>query len=121
MTQKNPIDADELLEIAQKSADKESYQVLYKTQGYRIGVGARATPADPSFFIEVIVNLSDESKKVDLTQLEKILRFLRMLQTRKYSLTYEDDNYIQCEATRASQDLNEEYLSLKSLLETQLG
>jgi hypothetical protein len=109
------------LEIAKKATDKESYRVLHKTQVYRIGVGARVTPLDASFFIEVVVNLSDESKKVDLAKLESILSFLRMLQTRKYSLTYEDDNYIQCETTRASQDLNEEYLSIKSILETQLG
>jgi hypothetical protein len=121
MTQKKPIKAEELLETAKKSTDKESYEVMHKTRVYRIGVGARATPPAPSFFIEVIVNLSDESKKVDLTQLENILRFLRMLQTRKYSLIYEDDNYIQCEAIRASQDLNQEYLTLKSLLEKQLG
>ena len=109
------------MEIAKKATDKESYRVLHKTQIYRIGVGARATPFDASFFIEVMINLSDETKKVDLAKLESILRFLRVIQTRKYSLTYEDDNYIQCETTRARQDLNEEYLSIKSILETQLG
>jgi len=121
MTQKTSINADELCQVAKNSADKESYQLLNKTQGYRVGVGARVTPPGTSFFIEVIVNLSDESKKVDLTKLESILRFLRILQTKNYSLTYEDDNCIQCETTRASQDLNEEYLSIEALLKTQLG
>ena len=121
MTPQNPIKTDELLDTAKKATDKESYQVMHKTQLYRIGVGARANPPDASFFIEVIVNLSDESKKVDLAKLENITRFLRILQTRKYTLNYEDDNCIQCETTKANQDLNEEYLSIKTLLETQLG
>lgn len=120
MTQKNSIIADELLEIAKKSTDKESYQVMHKTQLYRIGVGARVTSPDASFFIEVIINLSDETKKVDLTKLENTTRFLRILQTRKYTLNYEDENCIQCETTKSSKDLNEEYLSIKKLLKTQL-
>lgn len=115
------IQTNELLELANKSADKESYMVLQKTEVYRIGVGGRATSPNPSFFIEVIVNLSNETKKVDLAQLENILGCLRMLQTRKYSLAYEDNNYVQCEITVAPQDLNEEYLTVKSLLETRLG
>ncbi len=121
MAQKNPINPDELLETAKKSPDKESYRVMNKTQLHRIGVGARVTSPDASFFIEVIVNLSDESKKVDLGKLENITRFLRMLQARKYALNYEDDNCIQCETTKDSNDLNEEYLSIKTLLEKQLG
>ena len=76
MTQENSIIADELLKIAKKSTDKESYQVMHKTQLYRIGVGARVTSPDASFFIEVIINLSDETKKVDLTKLENITRIL---------------------------------------------
>lgn len=121
MTQKNPINTNDLSEAARKSSDKESYQIQHKTHLYRIGVGARITPPDASFYIEVILNLSDESKKVDLNKLDNFLKLLRVLQTRKYSLTYEDDNCIQCETIRTSQDLNEEYVFLTSLLETQLG
>jgi hypothetical protein len=120
MTLQNPISADELLDTAKKSADKESYRVMHKTQLYRIGVGARVTSPDTSFFVEIIVNLSDETKKVDLARLENITRFLRILHSRKYALNYEDDNCIQCETTKAGQDLNEEYLFIKTLLETQL-
>jgi hypothetical protein len=121
MTPKKPIDAKELLEMAKKNVDKESYRVMHKTQVYRIGVGARAALPDVTFFIEVIVNMSNESKKVDVAKLENILNILRILQIKDYSLTYEGDNYIQCETTRASQDLNEEYLSIKLLLKKQLG
>jgi hypothetical protein len=120
MTQKNPINTNDLSEAARKSSDKESYQIQHKTHLYRIGVGARITPPDASFYIEVILNLSDESKKVDLNKLDNFLKLLRVLQTRKYSLTYEDDNCIQCETIRTSQDLNEEYVFLTSLLESQL-
>jgi len=121
MTLQNPVSTDELLDAAKKATDRESYRVICKTQLYRIGVGVRVTSPDASFFIEVLVNLSDESKKVDLAKLENITKFLRILQTRKYALNYEDDNCIQCETTKASQDLNEEYLSMKKLLEKQLG
>jgi hypothetical protein len=121
MTTKPLINTNDLWQLAKNSNDKEAYKALNKTQVYRIGVGVRVRPPDTSFFIEVIVNLSDKSKKVDLVKLERILRFLRILQTKNYSLTYEDDNCIQCETTRASQDLNEEYLSIESILKTQLG
>ena len=120
MAQKKHINVDELLEIAKKSSDKESYRVMNKTQLYRIGVGARVTSPEATFFIEVIVNLSDETKKVDLTKLENTTRLLRILQTRKYALNYEDDNCIQCETTKSDQDLDEEYLSIKIQLEKQL-
>ena len=49
MTLQNPIKTDELLDIAMKATDKESYRVMHKTQLYRIGVGARVDSPDASF------------------------------------------------------------------------
>jgi hypothetical protein len=121
MAPSNTINVKELQQIAKDSTNKETYRQLYKTQYYRIGVGARATsPSPPSFFVEVIVNLSDESKKVNLPRLEKVLRFLKELEARSYSLFYESANCISCETKIDSTNIDQEYTSLKSLIKTVL-
>ena len=111
------INPKELLEKAKNSKDKETYIPLYKTPTYRIGAGVRAKPNSPTFFIEIIVNLSDKTKKVNLDKLEKTSRCLKLLQARKYTLTYEYDNSIVCEKTNESQKLNEGYQFARLLLE----
>ena len=106
-----------LVEKAKSSTDKESYGVLQKTRRYRIGVGARMTPSDgPSFFLETIVALTDESKTVDLPLLQGVLDALKMLRSKGYMLAYLDDNCISCEITKGSQDLEREYLFLESVM-----
>jgi len=120
MTPQNKINIKELQQIAKNSANSETYQPLDKTKYYRIGVGARATSPPPSFFVEVIVNLSDESKRVDLPRLEKVLWFLKELETRGYSLFYESDNCISCETKTDSTNINQEYATIKTLIKTAL-
>jgi hypothetical protein len=117
MTSSNIINIKELQQTAKDSTDKETYLPMDKTRYYRIGVGARAiSPPAPSFFVEVIVNLSDESKKVDLPRLEKVLWFLKELEARNYALFYESDNCISCETKIDSTNVNQEYASIKSLI-----
>lgn len=114
----NQLDVTELVEKAKASADRESYKVLHRGKGFRIGVGARMTsPEAHSFFIEAIVALTDESKEVNLQVLEKVLDTLKTLKVQNYSLAYEDGNCVSCEATKQCQDLEEEYLSLKALMQ----
>ena len=116
MHQTEPIDTKALVEEAKTSRDKEAYKLLEKTPSCRIGVGARVdSPNPPSFFIEVIVKLSTENDEVNLLRLEKTLRLLRALQTRGYSLTYEDDNSISCETTTSIHEISQEYEAAKSI------
>lgn len=116
MTQSDAIDAKELVEKAQNSKLKETYQMLEKNSAYRIGVGARAPSTDsPSFFVEVLINLSAKATEVDLAQLEKALKGLKALQSRGYVLFFEDSNCVSCEK-RLVQNPNEEYLTVESLL-----
>jgi hypothetical protein len=120
MTQSIKINAKELTEKAQNSKLKETYQMLEKNSAYRIGVGARAPSADsPSFFVEVLINLSAKATEVDLAQLEKALKGLKALQSRGYALFLEDSNCVSCEK-RIVQNPNEEYLTVKSLLKALL-
>ena len=120
MTISDKINSDKLQQIAKDSVNSETYQPLDKTKYYRIGVGARAASSPPSFFVEVIVNLSDESKRVDLARLEKVLGFLRKLEARKYSLFYESDNCISCETKTDAANINQEYVAIKTLITTTL-
>jgi hypothetical protein len=120
MTHQDRINIKQLQQIAEDSTNSETYQPLDKTKHYRIGVGARATSPPPSFFIEVIINLSDESKRVDLPRLKKALVFLRMLDERGYSLFYESDNCISCETKTDSAKINQEYIAVKTLIEATL-
>ena len=117
MNQTKPIDTKALMEEAKTSRDKEAYKLLEKTPSYRIGVGARTdSPNPPSFFIEVIVKLSTENGEVNLPRLEKTLRLLKALQTRGYSLTYQDDNSISCETTTSIHEISQEYDAAKSII-----
>jgi hypothetical protein len=119
LTHTKTIDTKTLAEEAKASKHKETYRLLEKNQNYRIGVGARAdSPDAPSFFIEVVINLSSGSSEVDLSRLEKSLHCLKMLQAKGYSLTYQDGNSISGEKTKTIQNPNEEYLTIKSLMKT---
>ncbi len=118
MTKQESIDATALSEKAQGSIEKEAYVQLKKTTTYRLGVGARAKPPNlPSFFVEVIINLSPDNRQVDLLRLENSVACLKLLKARGYTLTYEDDSCISCETTSACQDPNEEYKAIKALIQ----
>ena len=72
----NQININELVQKAKASADGESYFVLHRGKGFRIGVGARMTsPNTPSFFVEAIIALADESKEVDLQRFREGFRY----------------------------------------------
>jgi hypothetical protein len=117
LTKKEPIDTAMLAKQAQNSQEKEAFTQIEKTQSYRIGVGARATPPAPSFFLEVIINLSTETGKVDLQRLENILRCLKKLKARGYALTYEDNNCISCETSIYIQNPNKECREIRKLIQ----
>ena len=108
MNQTKPIDTKALIEEAKTSRDKEAYKLLEKTPSYRIGVGARTELPNPTLFIEVIVKLSTENGEVNLSRLKKTLRLLKALQTRGYSLTYQDGNSISCETTTSIHEISQE-------------
>jgi len=117
----NQINVNELVQKAKESADGESYFVLYRGKGFRIGVGARViSPNAPSLFIEAIIALGNESKEIDLQRLQKVLDTLKTLKAQNYSLVYEDDNCVSCETTKEYRALEEEYLSLKVLIKRNL-
>lgn len=115
MAENNPIDAEALLKEAQTDEHREAYKLLLRTRIYRIGVGARADPPTPAFFVEIIISLSPDSNEVDLTHLEKTLNCLKTLQAQKYTLTYQDGNCIAAENI-TTQNLTAEYTKAKTLL-----
>ena len=121
MNQKKPLDMKALAKEAKTSRDKEAFKLLENTPSYRIGVGARATSPDSlSFFIEIIIKLSTENDEVNLQCFEKTLCLLKALQTRGYSLIYQDHS-ISCETTRSINEISQEYESAKSIIKTNLN
>ncbi len=116
MNQTKLIDTKALIEEAKTSRDKEAYRLLEKTPSYRIGVGARTELPNPALFVEVIIKLSTENGDVNLSRLEKTLRLLEALQTRGYSLTYQDGNSISCETTTSINEISQECDAAKSII-----
>jgi len=100
------------------SKDNETYKQLEKTRSYRIGVGARRDScAEPLFFLDVLIMLSDGTDEVDITRLEKIVHLLKALHARGYTLSYLDGtNSISCEITVPYQKLSQEYHSVQLLV-----
>ena len=110
MRKTEKINIHTLQEEAEKSEDKEAFTVLAKLPSYRVGAGARLeSSANPTFFIEIIVNVCAGHHPVDLSLLEKNLFVLSRLQQREYFLTCEGDGTISCELAVPPQDLTPEY------------
>jgi hypothetical protein len=117
LTEINSMNTEALAQDAKASEHKEAFSMLEKNQAYRIGVGARAEADATSFFIEVIINLTMETCKVNILRLEKTLNCLKMLQARGYSLAFEDGNCISCEK-KFVQHPDKEYATIKTTLKT---
>jgi len=112
------IDVHALQETAKRSEHKEAYNVLEKSKNYRIGAGARLpVPDHPSFFLEILVYLCQDSSQVDLSLLEKNITFIKELQGRGYILCCQNDSSISCEITVPVKNLLTEYETIKSIIE----
>ncbi len=118
LEKREPATTQNLTEQAKNSKEKEAYQQLEKTQSYRIGVGARTNqPTTPSFFVEIIINLSTKEKEVNLQHLEKMLTLLKALKNKGYTLTYEDNVGISCEMAHPTLNLNREYQEIRTIIQ----
>jgi hypothetical protein len=110
MRKANKINIHSLQEEAKKSEDKEAFTILARMPNCRVGVGARMeSPANPVFFIEIIVGLCAGHHAVNLNSLEKNLLVLRQLKERGYLLVCEEDGTVSCELTVPSERLTAEY------------
>ena len=113
----NYINTNAMEKAAKNSKNKETYQLIEKNQKYRIGAGARATSSPScSFFVEVILNSSPSNEELDVEHVAKVLRCLKTLKSRNYSLTSEDSDYFACEKTIAASSLNSECSAAQDVL-----
>ncbi|MCW4004924.1 MAG: hypothetical protein NWE95_13540 [Candidatus Bathyarchaeota archaeon] len=100
-----------LINVAKASEHKEAYQPITKTVKCRVGVGARlSSPSaqQPTFFVEVIINMCPACSKVDIVFLERALACLKKLEQNGYTLTCQDDNTILCEKVASEKALQKE-------------
>lgn len=126
MTENKPTDlkalAKALIKEAEIAQHKEAYMQLQHGKTFRVGIGARAeTPKpSPSLFIEAVINLTPNSE-VDLHQLEKTIKCLKKLQAKKYTLTYQGNSHVTCEATATTKNLTKKYITTLTLLKNTLN
>lgn len=121
MTQKTPIDTEEMAQEAKASKHKETYRLIEKNTSYRIGVGARTDSSNtPSFFVEVVFNSSTKKEGIDITKLEKILKCLKGLKSKGYSIVHEDSDCFSCEKTVEPNNIDKEYLAVLTIAKTAL-
>ncbi|HVQ01258.1 MAG TPA: hypothetical protein VMT57_07070 [Candidatus Thermoplasmatota archaeon] len=109
-----------LMSEIRDSRDKEAFRQLEKTPGYRIGIGVRQEETgEMTFYLELLLNLSKKTDVVSVPRLENIVRILKALQARIYSLSYLDGtNCITCEIILPYQKLSSEFTLVKSLIRT---
>lgn len=101
------INIHSLQENARKSEEQEAFVVLAKVNDCRIGVGVRLELlAEPTFFIEVHVNLCANQDLVDLDLMESKLSLLKQLGQNEYVLNCNEDCYVSCELVVQSENLN---------------
>ncbi len=116
------VDTNNLKKMAQASEDKEAYQLIAKTERYRVGVGARLPqPAQTLiFFVEILLTLCPTCTKADLTFLQHALNILNVLEQNGYTLTCQDDNSILCEKLSIEKTLQEDFETVKAIIEKEL-
>lgn len=111
LNQKIKINTKILLNAAKASEHKEAYQPITKTAKCRVGIGARLFPLpaqQPTFFVEVTINMCPACSKVDIIFLERALACLKKLEQNGYILTCQDDNSILCEKVASEKTLQKE-------------
>jgi hypothetical protein len=117
MTGTDKINVHALQEEAKKSEDKEAFTVLARMSNCRVGVGVRLkAPANPVFFVEIIVSLCHPHHAVNLYSLEKNLLILKRLKERGYSLTCIEDGTVSCELSVLSQNFGAEIKTANSMI-----
>jgi hypothetical protein len=121
LTTNKPIDTEKLLKEAQAAEHKEAYKLIARNEIFRVGVGARINSLEELlFFVEVNLKLSTNSNQVNLHIIEKTLEYLKMLQARGYTLTYQDGNCVSCEKTELAQNLTKESIAVTTLMKSNI-
>ena len=117
MGETDGIDIGALLRKARATESQESFVVVKRGRDFRIGAGVRVPRSGQhAFFVEAIVSLAPSSPAVDLRILESKLGFLKLLAAMGYSLTYQDDHTILCEAEFQKTKLVSECKALEAVL-----
>lgn len=112
------IDVNALLMEAERSGQKESYEVLDRVRDYRIGVGGRLEPkSKPILFLEVLIKICTANSNVDLDPIEGAMTILKNLCKRGYSLNCEEGCCISCEIVIPPKSLAIEYIVARSIIE----
>jgi hypothetical protein len=107
-----------LVREAEESGHGESYHVLERKGGYRLGVGVRIDlSCRPSFYVEVLIEICSRRSHVDLKGLRRKLRFAGELEARGYTLDSEDGYCMVCEAVVTPKKLAAESRAILSIAE----
>ncbi len=110
-------DIDGLEKEARSSEHDESYQTVERNEHFRIGTGVRTSKEEATFFMEVVIQLCCETRKVDTENLSRKVESLKKLKGSGYRLKCEEDSTISCEKEINKDGLEEEL----ELVENELG
>jgi len=114
MSRNERINIQALIRKARSDDYHEAYVNLERDKNCRIGVVARTLTPKSQLFIEILVYLPNFGK-VDLQDLKRKVAFLEELQKRKYSLMYQEGNFVVCEAKVSANNVKEEYKAIRML------
>jgi hypothetical protein len=110
------IDVQSFLEEARVSEHCESYRVLEKIEGIRLGVVARITPAEtPALFLEVAVDLNS-GETVNLDTLNQKIIFLKELDVQGYVMSCQDGSTICSEIPTTEHSILNDIKTIKTII-----
>jgi hypothetical protein len=108
------IDEKRLAEEARASEHGEAYRAMAKSDGYRIGIGARVN-GGLVYFVEVVVPATS-GPQVELGEMERSLDVLKRLEEEGFTLTPQEDGSISGELLVQEGELERGYERAVSLL-----
>jgi len=101
------IDERHLTKEARASEHGEAYRAMEKSDGYRIGIGARVN-GGLVYFVEVVVPATS-GPQVELGEMERSLDVLKRLEEEGFTLTPQEDGSISGELLVFKARLEEAY------------
>lgn len=104
---------------ARLAEDYEAYYPVMKQDHFRIGIVMVAAPDAPvACRIEVLLQVLAKNARFIIADLERTNSILGFLSSRGYSLEHQDNCWILCERTVATDDIEEECKGMIALIQS---
>ena len=99
------------------SEGEETYRLLEKGEGFRIGLATRQDVAEPpSTALEFLVRLFCTGQRIGPEDMERASGLVKGLAGMGYTIFFQDDGWISCERPVGALEAGEQARQLQSLL-----